>query len=77
MGDMLIRDVGDDVIAAWKERARQNGGSLQQELRRLVTEHAPLTPAERVRSVREFRRLSGTIRADRAPEDLVREDRDR
>ena len=39
MGNVLIRDVEDHVIDAWKERARQNGGSLQQELKKLVTEH--------------------------------------
>lgn len=77
MGDMLIRDVGDDVIAAWKERARQRGASLQQELRRFVTEHAPLAPAERALTIREFRRLHGMIKADRGPEELIREDRDR
>jgi plasmid stability protein len=77
MGNVLIRDVEDHVIDAWKERARQNGGSLQQELKKLVTEHAPLTPKERLLAIRAFREKHGVFQVSRPPEDLIREDRDR
>lgn len=77
MGDVLIRDLDEHVIRAWKERARQNGASLQQELKRLVSEHAPLEASRRAAAIRTFRSTRGPIIVSRSPEDLIREDRDR
>lgn len=77
MGDVLIRDLDDHVIRAWKERARQNGASLQQELKRLVSEHAPLEAGRRSAVIKAFRGARGPIVVSRSPEDLIREDRDR
>jgi antitoxin FitA len=48
MGQVLIRNLPDDLIEAYKAKARLNGKSLEQELRDLMMAHRTFTPAERV-----------------------------
>jgi plasmid stability protein len=58
MGQILIRDLDDDVIDRLKTKAELKGHSLEQELRELLTAAAPpqltseekLAIAERIRS---------------------------
>lgn len=77
MGDILIRNLDDDVIAAWKKRADANGRSLQSEL------HAELSAAVKAERKRAASETFARIRASSRPEllgcqswELIREDRD-
>ena len=47
MGQILIRNLDDAVIARLKTKAELAGKSLEQSLRELLQESAPLTPEER------------------------------
>ena len=77
MGDILIRNLDDDVIAAWKKRADANGRSLQSEL------HAELSAAVKAERKRAAIEIAAQIRLESKPEklgceswELIREDRD-
>lgn len=77
MGNILIRNLDDEVIAAWKKRADGNGRSLQAEL------HAELSVAVKAQRKAEALAEFDRIRAASRPErlgcnswELVREDRD-
>jgi plasmid stability protein len=48
MGQILIRNLDDAVIQRLKTKAELAGKSLEQSLRELLTEHAPLSPEERL-----------------------------
>jgi plasmid stability protein len=77
MGDILIRNLDEAVIAAWKKRADANGRSLQAEL------HAELSQAVRAQRKQDAIEIARRIRAASKPErlgcdswELIREDRD-
>jgi plasmid stability protein len=55
MGQLLIRNVPDETIATFKQKADLNGRSLEQELRELLERNQPFTPEERVALSRSFR----------------------
>ncbi|HMQ57515.1 MAG TPA: hypothetical protein PKE65_03100 [Rhizobiaceae bacterium] len=59
MGQILIRNLDDDVISRLKTKAELAGKSLEQSLRDLLTQHAPLTPQERVELSRSIRAQHG------------------
>ncbi len=75
MGQVIVRNLDDAVIAAIKSRARRKGHSLEQELRIILAQAANRTRAEKLA-------LVDRVRAATAPgphplaEDLIREDRD-
>ncbi|MFL5075811.1 MAG: FitA-like ribbon-helix-helix domain-containing protein, partial [Microvirga sp.] len=48
MGQVLIRNLDDEVIEALKLKAEINGKSLEQELRDILASAAPLTAHEKV-----------------------------
>jgi len=48
MGQVLVRNLDDRVIESLKTKADLKGRSLEQELRDVLTNAAPLTPAEKV-----------------------------
>ena len=77
MGDILIRNLDDEVVAAWKKRADANGRSLQSEL------HAELSLAVKAQRKAEAVEIARRIRAESKPHllgceswELIREDRD-
>ena len=76
MGQVLIRNLEDQTIAALKARAAARGHSLEQELREVLTAAASPTASE-------VRSIAASIRALEAKsvatdlEALIREDRDR
>lgn len=78
MGQVLIRNLDDEVIAAYREAAARNARSLEAELREWLTRLRPRTEAETV----ELRARLAQIRAmtpnvpQTPAEILVREDRD-
>ena len=47
MGDLLIRDVDDQLIRTLKTKAEINGTSLQQEAKKALTRGAPLSADEK------------------------------
>lgn len=75
MGQVIIRNLPDDIIRRLKLKAELHGHSLEQELRNILGRAAPLTPAEKVA-------LSDSIRAmQKKPlsvdsTQMIREDRD-
>ncbi len=80
MGQVLIRNLDDEVIAAYREAAARNQRSLEAELRAQLTLFQPRTPVVR----EELQELSARLRAqtlsyqgDRpSGAELIRADRD-
>lgn len=54
MAQVLIRNVPDDTIDSFKQKAELNGRSLEQELRDLLERNRPLTPEERAALSEKF-----------------------
>lgn len=74
-GQVLVRNLDSDVIAAIKLKAEVNGHSLEQELREIINRAAPLTPEERVALSRKIRGMQSKL-AKLDSTDLIREARD-
>jgi plasmid stability protein len=55
MGQVLVRNLDDRVVESLKTKAELKGRSLEQELRDVLTNAAPLTPAEKVALFRQLR----------------------
>jgi len=55
MAQVLIRNIDEDTIASLKLRADMNGRSLEQELRIILKNAAPLSPDELVATSRRLR----------------------
>ena len=77
MGQLLVRDLDDALIARLKERARGNRRSLQAEVKAILETAAPrYTRDEALDVFRSWQeRFRGRARSDSV--DLIREDRDR
>jgi antitoxin FitA len=75
MADVLVRGLAPDVVARLKSRARENGRSLQVELKAILEYAArpPLGIPEAIKRVRAMHR--GRRFGDSTV--LIREDRDR
>ena len=75
MAQVLVRNLDDQVVATLRMKAELRGCSLEQELRRVLTEAARLTPEERVALVRRAQAMTppGVPQTDSA--ELIREDR--
>ncbi len=76
VAQVIIRNLDDATVAAWKARAAANGNSLEQELRNLLVSGAKPTPAERYARAVQISELSPPI-TDVDFEELVRRDRER
>ena len=76
MGQIVVRELDDGVVAALERKARAHGHSLEAEVRELLT-----SAAHRDREA--FRQLSAGLRARFGPFDgpdsveMIREDRER
>ena len=77
MAQVLVPDLDEQVVRILRTKAELRGCSLEQELRRILTEAARLTPEERVAPCRRIRAMTpkGVPQTDST--DLIREDRDR
>jgi plasmid stability protein len=77
MGQVLVRNLDDKVLAALRRKAELHGHSLEQELRIALTSAARLTSADRVASARRVRGLTppGVQQSDST--ELIRQERDR
>jgi antitoxin FitA len=76
MGQVLIRNIDDDVIERIRLRARVKGASLEQELRDIIKDAAELTGADRIGLIAAFHRKHGMIAVADAPEDAIRNERE-
>jgi plasmid stability protein len=75
MGQVTVRNLADEIIAAHKRRAVAHGVSLEQQLRDVLAEAARPTRDELLSRLAKCRAL--TPPGPRTPgEDLIREDRD-
>lgn len=75
MGQVLVRNLEDEVIDAIRLTAEAKGHSLEQELREIIRSAAQTT-AGRVVAVERVRRLQKRSTKLKS-EDLIRGDRDR
>jgi plasmid stability protein len=58
MGQVLVRNLDDQVIEKLKRKAEIKGHSLEQELRNVISAAAPLTPDEKIALFKKLRALS-------------------
>lgn len=49
MAQVIVRNLSERAVKAFRDRARASGTSLEHELRQLIEAHAPLDPFERTR----------------------------
>jgi plasmid stability protein len=76
MGQVLIRDLPDDVIEVHRRRARARGLSLEEELRAVIEAAAACSAAEKLAVAERSQSLTPAGgQTDAAL--LIREDRDR
>lgn len=75
MAQVLVRNLDEQVVQTLKKKAELRGCSLEQELRRIVTEAARLTTEEKVALIRRAQAMTppGVPQTDSA--ELIREDR--
>ncbi len=76
MGQVIVRNLDDETIAALKARAARRGNSLEQELRGILAQAARPGPKERLALADEIRAMTPTKRQSNSTA-LVREDRER
>jgi plasmid stability protein len=79
MGQILIRNVDDAVLADYREAAVHNQRSLEAELRAALVRAKPLTAAKRLHLLERLasiRAMTPDGIAQTSAEQLVREDRD-
>jgi plasmid stability protein len=78
MGDLVIRNLDDAVIAAYREAAARNRRTLEVELRERLKNFAPRTDSEITESRDRLARIRAmTPDVPQTPSEvLVREDRD-
>ncbi|HZS84763.1 MAG TPA: hypothetical protein VFA50_17940 [Stellaceae bacterium] len=76
MTDLLIRDLGAELIERLKLRAKNHGRSLQAEVKAILQNNVPLSMAEARAQVERIRaEFTGKKFSDSA--ELIREDRER
>ncbi len=76
MGQILIRNLDDNTIAKLKQRASDEGISLEESLRRALTDLAKPDKAELLAAMDRIARMGKPITEPPFSEDLIREDRD-
>ena len=76
MGQVIVRNLDDRTIAALKAKAALHGTSLEQELRRILSEAARPGPEERLARAGEIRAMTPR-KAQSDSTRLVRQDRER
>ena len=76
MGQVIVRNLDDHVIAALKTKAEMRGHSLEQELRGILAEAAKPTIEDRRILVDHIRAMTPSIPQTDSTV-LLREDRDR
>lgn len=79
MAEILVNDLDDELVARLRDRARENGRSLQEELRRILSEIAGSPRPGREIALDGIMKLRERFKGRRFPDSaaLIREDRDR
>jgi plasmid stability protein len=62
MGQVLVRNLDDQIIEKLKNKAKIKGRSLEQELREIITAAAPLSTEEKLSLVRQLRSMTPPIK---------------
>ncbi len=76
MAQILVRNLDKKVVAGLKRRARQNGRSLQAEVKMILEQSMPPDPGTALARILEFRKqFEGRVFSDSV--DLLREERER
>lgn len=75
MAQVIIRNLDNEVIKALKAKAELYGRPLEQELRKILTEAARLTPNERLKLADRIRDMTPQQFSSDST-DLIRDDRD-
>jgi plasmid stability protein len=75
MGQVLVRNLADEVIEAHRARAKARGVSLEQELRDVLRRAARPTRQELLEDMARCRAMTPLVHRTRA-EDIIREVRD-
>jgi len=76
MGQVIVRNLDDRVVAALKRKAELRGHSLEQELRDILSREARPTAEERVAIAARIRAMTPTGVEQSDSAELIREDRD-
>jgi antitoxin FitA len=63
MGQILVRNVPDATLAAYRERAKAKGHSLEQEIRDLLDAHRQPSREELVEALRKIRDMTPLSRS--------------
>jgi plasmid stability protein len=74
MGQIIVRNLDDGVIARLKQKARKQNKSLEQTVRDVLTEAARPSREELLKEIDRIRTMVGPVPGDST--DLIREDRD-
>jgi len=77
MGQILVRNLDDDIIKSAKLKAKASGKSLEQYLRDLITESLHPKWDKTFAKIDELFEEQESYTLKRSAEDLIREDRDR
>lgn len=79
MGQIVIRNIDDDLLADYREAAKRHNRSLEAELRTVLQQMRPKTPLgkdELLAKLAEIRAMTPRGVKQTPSEQLVREDRD-
>jgi plasmid stability protein len=76
MGQVIIRNLDDDVIRRLKSKAELRGTSLEQLLREVLTEAAPLSGAERLAIVKRLQAMTPGGMSQHDSTEIIRAARD-
>ncbi len=76
MAQVIVRNLEDDVVERLKLKAELHGRSLEQELREILREAAPLTVEQKLALMRRAQAMTPMDVKQTPSEILIREDRD-
>ncbi len=77
MAQVIVRNLGDGVVAALKRRAALHGQSLEQELRDILTAASRPARHERVSIAERIRAMTPAGIEQTDSTEVIRQDRDR
>jgi len=76
MAQVIIRNIEDSVVERLKLKAELSGHSLEQELREILRQAAPLTAEQKMALSSRARSMTPRGVQQTSSEDLIREDRE-
>jgi len=77
MGQIIVRKLDDEIIKRLKQRAKKQGISLEEAVRRALEDAVKPSKAELLEDLRRIRAMSPPITKPPFGWQLIREDRDR